>query len=283
MCRATSPEIKLSARATDPDGDTLLYTYTTDGGRVSGEGPEVTLDLTGVAPGVYAVTVEIDDGHGGVATDTAKIEVARCTCDPPPTPMLGDCPWVTVSCPDTGVFDQPITFVAGISGGDPAVTPTYKWTVPGFRILSGQGTSAITVEPPAHGGTVVATVEVGGYDRACSMTASCTTSIIVDPSPSKVGEYIGIVIDDEKSQLANFAIVLQNDPTAQGYVICYGGRHGGAGEAQRRCDRARSYLVNTRGIDASRIVTVDGGFREEPTAELWLVPRALTRRRARRR
>ena len=92
MCTATSPKVKLSAQATDPDGDTLLYTYSTTGGRVTGDGPEVTFDLTGIAPGVYTVTVKVDDGNGGSATDSTKIEVARCTCNRPPSPRMGSGP-----------------------------------------------------------------------------------------------------------------------------------------------------------------------------------------------
>ncbi len=69
---------------------------------------------------------------------------------------------------------------------------------------------------------------------------------------------------------------MQNDPTSQGYLVCYGGRRGRTGEAQRRCDRAKDYLVTTRGIDGSRVVTVDGGFREDLTVELWIVPSGAT-------
>ena len=36
--------------------------------------------------------------------------------------------------------------------------------------------------------------------------------------------------------------------------------------------RAREYLVSQRGIDASRLVVVNGGFREEDSVELWMVP-----------
>ena len=54
--------------------------------------------------------------------------------------------------------------------------------------------------------------------------------------------------------------------------MCYGGRVGRAGEAQARCDRAKNDLVTRKGIDASRIVTVDGGYRENLTVELWVVP-----------
>jgi hypothetical protein len=60
--------------------------------------------------------------------------------DPRPSPT--SCPLVTVSCVDTGMYGEPVTFTANLTGGDAAVAPTFKWTVPGFRILGGQGTSA---------------------------------------------------------------------------------------------------------------------------------------------
>ena len=37
-------------------------------------------------------------------------------------------------------------------------------------------------------------------------------------------------------------------------------------------DRAKNYLVNTRGIEATRITTVDGGCRADLAVELWIVP-----------
>ncbi|MBV9928746.1 MAG: hypothetical protein JOZ96_27270, partial [Acidobacteria bacterium] len=273
-CTPTSGTVQLSAQATDIEGDTLLYTYSTTGGRITGDGPNATLDLSGVAPGTYTVTVEVDDGCGCIAFSSTTVTVDRCSCPLiPPTPP--SCPTVSVSCPDTAKPGEQVTFTANVSGGDPNVTPECRWNVPGANIVSGQGTCTITVEAPASG-TINATVEVGGYDRSCSATASCTTSVIAQPVGRKVDEYGNIKFNDEKARLDNFAIELQNDPTSQGYLVCYGGRVGRAGEAQRRCDRAKNYLVNTRGITADRVVTVDGGYREELTVELWVVPSGAT-------
>ena len=271
-CTPTATTVQLSATATDPDGDTLLYTYSTTGGRVTGDGPNATLDLTGVAPGTYTVTVEVDDGCGCIAFTSTTVEVAACDCVVVTPPIA--CPTVTVSCPDTGTIGQPVTFTASVSGGDTNVTPTFNWTVSAGTISSGQGTSSITVDTTgvAGGTTITATVDVGGYDRTCSTSNSCTVNFPRVPEARKVDEYGNIRFNDEKARLDNYAIELQNDPTAQGYLVCYGGRTGRTGEAQRRCDRAKNYLVSTRGIDASRIVTVDGGFREELTVELWVVP-----------
>ena len=79
--------------------------------------------------------------------------------------------------------------------------------------------------------------------------------------------------DDQKARLDNLAIELQNDPSANAYIFGYGGRTSRTGEADRLMTRARDYLVNQRGIDASRVVVVNGGFREENCVEMWIVPR----------
>ncbi|MGB8507046.1 MAG: hypothetical protein WCD76_01445, partial [Pyrinomonadaceae bacterium] len=274
-CTPNAGTVALSANATDPDGDTLLYTYSTTGGRVTGDGPNAQLDLTGAAPGTYTVTVEVDDGCGCIAFNSTTVTVERCNCVAPAPPA---CPTISVSCPDTGTVGQPVTFTANVSGGDSNVTPTFNWTVSAGTISSGQGTSSITVDTAgvAGGSTITATVDVGGYDRSCNATSSCTVNFPQIVSARKIDEYGNVKFNDEKARLDNYAIELQNDPTAQGYVIAYGGRRGRTGEAQARADRAKDYLVNTRGIDASRIVTLDGGYREDLTVELWLVPTGAT-------
>lgn len=123
---------------------------------------------------------------------------------------------------------------------------------------------------------MTATVEVGGFDRTCTETASCTTNFIYDPGSRKLDEYGAIPFKDETARLDSFAAELVNDPTAEGYLLCYGGRRGASGAAQRRCERARGYLVSARGIDLRRLVVVDGGFREQAAVELWLTPSGST-------
>jgi hypothetical protein len=44
------------------------------------------------------------------------------------------------------------------------------------------------------------------------------------------------------------------------------------GQVEKLMSRAREYLVTQRGIDASRLVVVNGGFREDDSVELWVVP-----------
>ena len=183
-----------------------------------------------------------------------------------------------MSCPSEVDDGAPLTFTAAVDNVG-ALSLTYNWSVSAGTISSGQGTSSISVDTKGVGGqTVTATVELGGVDPACSRTASCTTSVktIIVVASRKFDEYGNIRFNDEKARLDNYAIELQNEPGSQGYIIAYGGRRGTAGEALARGERAKNYLVNTRGIDAGRLTVVDGGYREDLTVELWIRPTGAT-------
>jgi hypothetical protein len=91
--------------------------------------------------------------------------------------------------------------------------------------------------------------------------------------PRKFDEYGNIRFNDEKARLDNYAIQLQNEPGSTATIIVYGTC---AGEGQQRGDRAKDYLVNTRGIEAGRITVVDGGCSSELKVQLWIVPSGST-------
>jgi hypothetical protein len=271
-CTPTGSEVTLVANATDVDNDQLLYTWSVTGGRLSGEGRQVTWDLTGVANGSYTATVEVNDGNQHTASGSTTVTVADCTGCVAPRPP---CPTVSVSCPSEVEAGQPITFTASISGDTGGATTTFNWSVSAGTISSGQGTSTITVDTTGAGGqSVTATVNIGGLDPSCNATASCTTGVKPPPQPSrKFDEYGNIRFNDEKARLDNYAIQLQNEPGSTGTIIVYGSCEG---EAQQRGDRAKDYLVNTRGIEAGRITVVDGGCRSDLTVQLWIVPAGST-------
>jgi hypothetical protein len=187
------------------------------------------------------------------------------------------CPVVRVSCPDAVRSGGEVNFSAEVVGAGATFKPTFEWQVSAGSIVSGQGTALLRVDSTGLGQHVVtATVEVAGLSPVCERKASCSTPVVSDIIGCGFDEYGNIKFDDEKARLDNFAIELQNDPTAQGHMICYGGRRGYKGEAMRRCERAKGYLSDVRGIEAARVVTVDGGFREELTVKLTIVPSGAT-------
>ncbi len=266
-----APEVQLRANASDPNGLPLRYTWTSSSGRIVGGGANPTWDLSGLPPGIYTANVEVDNGGGAgcVAFASTKVIINEC---PPPRPF---CPNVAIYCPDVVNLGSPVTFRADISGGTPNVTPTYRWTVSTGTITSGQGTPSITVDTAGLGGQAIrASVEVLGYELNCA--ATCTAQVPAPVNPRRFDEYGNVRFNDEKARLDNFVLQLQNEPTSLGYIIAYADRRGREDEGRLRAGRARNYLVNERGIDPSRIVTLDGGYQEALTIELWIVPSGAT-------
>ena len=66
----------LRAEASDPDGDRLSFRWSTSGGTIGDTRAEVTDWRAETAPGLITFTVTVDDGRGGVATDTVTIDVS---------------------------------------------------------------------------------------------------------------------------------------------------------------------------------------------------------------
>jgi hypothetical protein len=70
----------MTCDALDPDGDELSYEWATDGGDITGMGPEVIWTAPQEA-GIYHVTVVVKDGHG--EEDTRSITLSMATGTPP--------------------------------------------------------------------------------------------------------------------------------------------------------------------------------------------------------
>ena len=147
------------------------------------------------------------------------------------------------------------------------------------RIISGLGTSTLNVDSTGLGGQrIVAslTADDGSADPACAQTAQAVS--IIAPLVKKIivarefDECNSCSLDDQKARLDNLAIELQNDPSTRAYILAYGGRMSPLNKVEKLMNQARDYLVTKRGIDASRLELVNGGFREEDSVELWVVP-----------
>lgn len=93
----------------------------------------------------------------------------------------------------------------------------------------------------------------------------------------KFDQYSKLSFSDEKRRLNNFATHLQGTkPGFKGYIIVYTGPRARSVEAKARAERAKAHLVQARGIDASRIVAIDGGCRAQLEVELYAVPTSMT-------
>ena len=89
-------------------------------------------------------------------------------------------------------------------------------------------------------------------------------------------EYSNLSISDERVRLDNFRVYLRREPDTKGYIVVYKSRQMRSGEAKRRANRAKSYLVSERGFDAKRVVAMEGGQSEKPKVELYSLPRHVS-------
>jgi hypothetical protein len=92
------------------------------------------------------------------------------------------------------------------------------------------------------------------------------------PSARKFDEFGDIEYSDLIARLDNFAIQLQNEPAAKGFILVYRTRRDLPGLSNAIALRSKNYLLNSRGVTRDRVVTVDGGEADCQVQELWIVP-----------
>jgi hypothetical protein len=237
-----------------------------------------------IDPGSHSIDIILPNGQHWtrqIDLGAGRIKCIAVKYRPVPARAKSPCPFpVNVSGPTTISEGEIITFQSESSYTGSARL-TYTWTVnpANAHIVSGAGTPTLTVDSTGMGGqriTATLVVDDGSGDQMCRQTAQAVTDV---PAPVKkvlaAREFDtcdSCSYDDQKARLDNLAVELQNDPTTTTYLFAYAGRTSRTGTADRLLTRARDYLVTQRGIDSSRIVLANGGFREEDSLEVWIVP-----------
>jgi hypothetical protein len=156
-----------------------LFVYTVGAGRIVGEGNTVTWDLSGVGPGFYSATVEVQDNKKHRALSSVTVTIANC----------GDCvdsfpcPPFLVACYDQVKAGTLAVCAAKMWPSSDLVT--YVWSVNASSgedlsgRISGRGASILIPTNGLAGQTVYVKVEVKGLDPSCGTTAS--SSMVVKP------------------------------------------------------------------------------------------------------
>lgn len=196
----------------------------------------------------------------------------------PPSPSPEFAPEQIVQCHPVRVLGEiyaasrksPLKFSAVFTLHRPAFSFEYFWSVKNGEIVDGQGTDSIIVQPgDGPEANVNARVELKGFSAECNETASYTT--VVSVSPYRLSNFEENYSEALQINLDRLTDILQKDSRPHGYILVYGGRITRRGETEGRGDRARHYLRDMRGVPENRFSIANGGYREKPMFEIWIV------------
>lgn len=184
-------------------------------------------------------------------------------------PIVDACPVLSVIEPAAAVeAGENLIFTAEVKGGSSDII--YSWTVDQGEIINGQGTPTITVSTKGlENETVNASVSIsGGFLDECKSEASGAGVVTSKPKPVLVDKFVRGNCEDLLARMDGFFVQLQNNPTAQGYILINGKRR--ATEVALR--ESRNW-IKMRGFSPDRITFVlDIGFSERAELEMYLVP-----------
>jgi hypothetical protein len=264
--------VALRASASDPDGDTLLYSWQTSGGRIVGEGPNTTFDTAGLAPGEYTIQVQVDDGCGCVAFDSKIIRVEQC----PPLTVCFNSNLDVTPASSTVQAGEAVNFsTPGVTGGQNYGNVTYSWTASAGTIVGTATTARLdTTGVPAGTNIEVRVAAVSDSDPVCRASGSARVTIATPPPPPRVPtcteltpcttfrRNIARVDNACKSILQDVARRMQADPQATLYVDAFRSERERADMDQQRGKNVRDRLADGSvgiTIDPNRIVVRAGG------------------------
>jgi outer membrane protein OmpA-like peptidoglycan-associated protein len=258
------------------------YTWTADGGTITGNSSTANIDTKSAAPGTYTAK-----GHIVMATSKPKPgEMADCSATY--TVKQFEPPTITCSANPSTVAPGDSSTITG-TGMSPQNRPlTYSYSASAGSV-SGTGTTATLSTAGAAPGTITVTANVVD-DKG--QTASCTTTVTVNAPPPPPAPTTSALcsasferdtkrparVDNEaKACLDDVALKLQSASDAKLAVVgsTDGAEKKGADLAAERAVNTKDYLVTEKGIDASRI-SVYTGPNSGKTVSTTLIPAGAT-------
>ena len=262
---------------------TLNYSWSGNGGTVSGKDTTATIDTKGVAGGNYTVTAHVTDPKmkkNNEATCNATYTVKEPPKNPP-----------TMSCsadPASAQAGSPVTVTCTCTSPDGVPVSVSGWTSSGGTV-SGNGNVATLNTTGASAGPI--TVSATCTDsRGLTANASAQTTVEVPPPPPPKSSKLSQCdfpnkvkpwrVDNTcKAILDDVALRMQQEPDSKLVIV------GNAEPTEKRKNLAAERAVDSKAylsggeakqsIDSSRIETRTGNAGTK-TAEYWIVPAGAT-------
>lgn len=254
---------------------TATYNWTSDGGTVSGTDSTANVATTNLNPGSYTVKGHVSEGN-------KPGEMADCSA--PFTIKAYEPPTVTCSAnPSTVSPGDSSTITA--TGSSPQNRPlTYSYSSTAGSVTGNTSTATLNTAGAAPG-TITVTANVvddKGQSASCTATVTVSAPPVAAPTTQNLcsisferDKRRPTRVDNEaKACLDDVALNLQRSSDAKLAIVGNGAsseKRGAAKAASLRAVNAKDYLVNEKGIDASRI-SVYTGSQDAKTATSTLIP-----------
>ena len=276
--RGDSIAVTSSAINLDP-ARSATYTWSTDGGTVTGTSSTATIDTTNATPGTYTL-------KGHVSESSKPSENADCSA--PYTVKPFEPP--TVSCtadPSAVISGAPSTITTlGVSPQNRPLSYIYS---PTAGSISGTGASVTLITTGAPAGVIGITCSVlDDKGQTASANTSVTVAVpVAAPKPTtsalcsvnfdRDAKRPSRVDNEAKACLDQIALTLQQDSGATLALVgnASSGEKGGTKLAAARAVNTKAYLVGERGIDSSRI-SVYSGTQDGKIVSTTLIPADAT-------
>jgi len=267
------------------------YTWTADGGTISGNTSTANIDTKNATPGTYTAKGHIVQAGGKApkpgemadctATYTVKqFEPPTISCSASPSTVApGDSSTITA----TGVSPQnrPLTYsysasAGTVSGNGPSATLSTAGAAPGSITVT---CNVVDDKGQTASSTTTVTVNAPPPPPPPSTSALCTASFERDTKrPARVDNEAKACLDDVALKLqsasdAKLAVV--GNSTSDEKAPPKKGRKKTVDPAAERAVNVKDYLVTEKGIDPSRI-SVYTGSDDAKTVTTTLIPAGAT-------
>lgn len=258
---------------------TASYTWTTDGGTISGTSNTANIDTKSAQPGSFTAKGHVTEGNkpGQMADCSAAFTVKAF--EPP-----------TISCsanPSTVSPGDSSTITA--NGVSPQNRPlTYSYSATAGSVSGSTSTATLTTTGAAPGTITVTCNVVDDKGQTASSTTTVTVNAPAPPPQPKTSNLCSInferdtrrparVDNEAKACLDDISLNLQRTSDAKLAIVgsAAGGEKMGSKLAAERAVNTKDYLVKEKGIDASRI-SVYTGTTDGKTVTTTLIPAGAT-------
>lgn len=266
------------ATATDlnPKRD-ASYSFSTNGGTLSGTGATATVSTTGVAPGTYTVIGHVTQGSHAYqqASCTATFTVQS------PAP-----PTIACSAAPSSVNPGDTATITSQASSPQNRTLSYSYSATAGTVTGNTATATLATAGAAPGTINITCNVVDDLGKTASSTTGVTVMAPPPPPAAQTQNLCSVSFDRDRKRptrvdneakgcLDDIALTMQHDPNARLVIT---GNYSSDEKPQAGTDRSknvRQYLTSEKGIDAARIDarTGSGGDR---TATDVLVPAGAT-------